>query len=81
MTHRVEVQQVARFLLGQEKYLSKMELTFAKAIMNWLPYQQVAVDSEEYLRVLRAKGLKSHRQHALFAIDVFEFCGAQYATI
>ena len=81
MTYRVKVQEVAQFLLRQEKFFSKMELTFAKAIMHWLPYEQLVVNSEDYLAVLRTKSLKSHRQHALFAIDVFELCGAQYATV
>ena len=81
MTHSVEVQNVARFLLVQEKFLNKMELTFAKSIMVWLPYNKQNVNSEGYLVALRAKELRSHRQHALFAIDLFEACGAEYATV
>ena len=81
MTHRIEVQRVAQFLLGQEKFLSKMECTFAKAIMVWLPYSEKTTSSEDYLLELRAKDLRSHRQHALFAMDVFEACGAEYVTV
>ena len=81
MTHRIDVQTVAQFLLRQEKFFSKMETTFAKAIMVWLPYSEEKVSSEDYLLALRAKELRSHRQHALFAIDVFEACGAEYVTV
>ena len=81
MTHFVKVQDVAQFLLQQEKFLSKVELTYAKSIFRWLPYSEQHVDTESYLQLLREKNLKSHRQHALFAIDVYEECGASYATV
>ena len=81
MTHFVKVQDVAQFLLQQEKFLSKVELTYAKSIFRWLPYREQYVDTEIYLQLLREKNFKSHRQHALFAMDVFESCGASYATV
>ena len=78
MTGRVSTAVVANFLLSQEKFFSTSELSYAKALMKWLPYEKTEFDSAEYFEHLRQRQLKAHRQHALFTLDIFEECGAHY---
>ena len=79
MTKFVKVQKVASFLLSQERWLSTAELSYAKILLKWIPYDEIEVDSTLFFDHLRSKKLKAHKQHAQFVVDVFEECGAHYA--
>ena len=79
MTKFVQVQKVASFLLSQEKFFSTAELSYAKVLLKWIPYDEHNIDSTCFFDFLRSKKLKAHKQHAQFVVDVFEECGAHYA--
>ena len=78
MTGRISTATVAEFLLAQESFFSTAELSYAKALMKWLPYESTEFETAEYFQYLRDRKLKAHKQHAQFTLDVFEECGAHY---
>ena len=81
MTREVRVASVSKFLLDQEKFLSKAEISYAKVLMKWLPYDKIYVNPDHFFDHLRAKNLKAHKQHASFVLDIFESCGTSYRKV
>ena len=81
MTGMIETARVSEFLLTQEKHFSSAELSYAKSLMRWLPYERKFIGAEEYFDFLRSKKLKAHKQHANFAIEIFSECGMQYSEV
>ena len=81
MTGRVSTAEVSKFLLTHEQFFSTAELSYAKALMKWLPYEKSDFPTVEYFEYLRNRMLKAHKQHAQFALDVFEECGVHYQTV
>ena len=81
MTGVVETARISGFLLSQEKHFSSAELSYAKSLMKWLPYERKFIGAEEYFVFLRTKQLKAHKQHAQFAIEIFSECGVQYSEV
>ena len=65
-------------ILYNEKYLNPSEVSMAKSILSWLPYEQKKTDSLDFFVQLRARELKSHKVHARFAMTMFEMAGAHY---
>ena len=78
MTRWVNVERVAQFLLRQEKFFSASELSYAKVLLRWLPYDLEYADPDLFFEHLRKKQLKAHRQHAAFVLDIFRELGVNY---
>ena len=81
MTGIVWTADISEFLLKQEQFFSTAELSYARSLLNWVPYEKSCFDGKEYIEYLRSKQLKAHKQHAGFALDVFEECGAHYSQL
>ena len=74
----IRSKKLRHVILEHEKYLNPSEISMAKSILKWLPYDQKWVDTLKFFNHLRARDLKSHKVHARFAITVFELVGASY---
>jgi len=78
MTHKLETTTVAQYLLTQERFFTKAELSQAKKLMKWLDYSTKMFKSTQYLDFLRSQNLKTHKISAQFALEVFVACGDVY---
>ena len=82
MTRSVlRTKKIRRTLLSHEQYFNKSEISMAKAILDWLPYEERSADTIDFFVCLRARNLKSHKVHARFAVTVFNMMGANYEQL
>ena len=76
-----KTKSIRTMILNQEKYFNSSEISMAKAILSWLPYEKCNVDTVCFFEELRARNLKSHKVHARFALTIFEMVGATYSKL
>ena len=77
----IKSKRLRHAILNHEKYFNASEVSMAKNILKWLPYDHKWVDSVLFFKALRSRDLKSHKVHARFAITIFEMVGAQYSQL
>ena len=77
----VKTKVLRKMLLDHEKYFNASEISMAKTILNWLPYQNKTAETLDFFDTLRLRDLKSHKVHARFALTIFDMVGARYEEL
>ena len=78
---KLKVNCIRRNILDHEKYFNASEISMAKAILDWVPYERKVADTLLFFDHLRQRNLKSHKVHARFALTIFEMVGARYSEL
>ena len=81
MTTRVKTRKLRNVILNHELYFNPSEVSMAKSILDWLPYEDKTADTLSYFKKLRRRQLKSHKVHARFALTIFEMAGMTYSQL
>ena len=74
----VNTNKVRKFLIKNEKFMTKGEISYSLQILRQLNYKKQHTQTLEYFKWLRNRRLMHHKKVANFALRVFEKCGAEY---